>query len=58
MLREMTVVKFNPSLLYNTFICWLVFQHIYALAVRHLQGAFLKVCSLCFNLHVRNSTND
>jgi len=33
-------------------------QHINALTVGHLQGAFLNVCSLCFNLHVRNFTYD
>jgi len=33
-------------------------QYIYALTIGHLQGAFLNVCSLCFKLHVRNSTYD
>jgi len=33
-------------------------HHASTLIVDHLQGAFFGMCSLCFNLYVRNSTCD
>jgi hypothetical protein len=48
--------KFNINFLNNTFYLLIMFQHVSALIVSHCQGDLLNMCSLSFNLHVRNST--
>jgi len=51
-------VKFNTNLLHNTSICYSMLRHVSAWAFSSLQGAFCGMCSICFNLFVRNSTYD
>jgi len=57
MVENQSHIIFNTNLL-RVFIFWLLFRHVSALAVEHLQGAH-KCCDvfrLCFKLYERNCT--
>jgi len=49
-------VKFITNLLRSIIICLLMLRHVSALIVGHVLGVSFNICSLYFNLNVRNST--